>query len=221
MIRPSHGTPSDGLLSRIPDHLRRDLILLDMFLPEFDVRTHHVIRVAASPQHVYGSLWRTDFDHWGLMRALYAIRTLPALALAPSANRRRIREELRLQRFTLEDLLGHGFGLLAERAGEELVIGTVGRFWRARGQLCATTGGDFVKRAPPGTAKAAWSFAVRRHPNGGSELRTETRVLCADSATRWRFRAYWTLIRPFSALIRREMLAAVRMRAEMTRAVEP
>ena len=196
------------------------LMLLDLFLPEFDVRTHHVIRIAASPKHVYASLWSTDFDYWGLTRALYAIRALPALAVASLDNRRRIREELKLRRFTLEDLLGHGFGLLAERSDDELVIGTVGRFWRARGQLCATTGGDFVKPAPPGTAKAAWSFAVRQHPNGGTELRTETRVWCPDSATRWRFRAYWTLIRPFSALIRREMLTAVRVRAEMTRAVD-
>jgi hypothetical protein len=101
----------------------------------------------------------------------------------------------------------------------ELVIGTVGRFWRARGQLRATTGADFVKPAAAGTAKAAWNFAVRQHPNGGTELRTETRVMCADSASRWRFRAYWTLIRPFSGLIRRELLAAVRVHAETTRAV--
>jgi hypothetical protein len=142
---------------------------------------------------------------------------LPALALAPANTWHRFREELRLQQFTLQDLLGHGFGLLAEQAGEELVIGTMGRFWRARGQLCATTGAEFVQPASAGTAKAAWNFAVRQHSNGGTELRTETRVLCADSASRWRFRAYWTLIRPCSGLIRREMLAAVRLRAETTR----
>ena len=194
-------------------------MLLDRFLPEFDARTQHVIRVDAPPAHVYASLWRTDFDHWGVTRALYAIRTLPALTLAPANTWHRFRDELCLHQFTLQDLLDHGFGVLAEQAGEELVIGTVGRFWGARGQLCATTGADFVKPASTGTAKAAWNFAVRQHPNGGTELRTETRVLCADAASRWRFRAYWTLIRPFSGLIRREMLAAVRVHAETTRAV--
>ena len=194
-------------------------MLLDRFLPEFDVRTQHVIRVDAPAGHVYASLWSTDFDHWGVTRALYAIRTLPALALAPANTWHRFREELCLHQFTLQDLLGHGFGLLAEQAGEELVIGTVGRFWRARGELRATTGADFMKPAATGTAKAAWNFAVRQHTNGGTELRTETRVLCADSAARWRFRAYWTLISPFSGLIRRELLAAVRVRAEATRPV--
>jgi hypothetical protein len=194
-------------------------MLLDTLLPEFDVRTQHVIQIAAPPEQVYEALWSADFDHWGVTRALYAIRTLPALPVAPVDTWHRFREELRLHQFTLRYLLGHGFSLLAERSGEELVIGTVGRFWRARGQLCATTGEAFVSPAPPGTAKAAWNFAVRQHPKGGTELQTETRVLCADSATRRRFAAYWTLIRPFSGLIRREMLAAVRARAETLAAV--
>lgn len=136
------------------------LVLLDRFLPEFDVRTQHVIRVDAPPGRVYASLWSTDFDHWGITRALYALRTLPALALAPANTWHCFREELRLHQLTLQDLLDHGFGLLAEQAGEELVIGTVGRFWRARGELWATTGADFVKPASTGTAKAAWNFAV-------------------------------------------------------------
>ncbi|MCU1338883.1 MAG: hypothetical protein JWO19_4464 [Bryobacterales bacterium] len=55
-----------------------------------------------------------------------------------------------------------------------------------------------------------------RRSDGATELRTETRVLCADVATRRRFGAYWTLIKPFSGLIRLEMLAAVRSAAEST-----
>ena len=193
------------------------LLLLDDFLPEFDVRTDHAIRVAASPEHVYGCLWSTDFDHWGLTRALYALRTLPTFVSSPQETRRRFLKEVQRQHFTLQDLLANGFALLDELSGNELVLGTVGRFWRARGQLCATSPQRFVEPAPPGTAKAAWNFSVRRHPNGGTELRTETRVLCADSVTRWRFRAYWTLIRPFSGLIRHEILVAVRVKAEATR----
>jgi len=108
---------------------------------------------------------------------------------------------------------------LGERPGEELVLGTVGRFWRARGELCATSPARFREPAPPGTAKAAWNFVVDRRSDGATELRTETRVLCADVATRRRFRAYWTLIKPFSGLIRCEMLAAVRSAAETPRRV--
>src|SRR5262245_1589471 len=38
---------------------------LDDFLPEFDVRTRHAIRVSAPSDYVYARLWNTDFDHWG------------------------------------------------------------------------------------------------------------------------------------------------------------
>src|SRR5215813_12131638 len=51
-----------------------NLMLLDDFLPEFDVRTHHAIRVAAPPEHVYRCVRSTNFDHWGITRALYALR---------------------------------------------------------------------------------------------------------------------------------------------------
>src|SRR5215510_14523256 len=194
-----------------PNHM-----LLDDFLPEFDVRTHHAIRVAAPPEHVYACLWRTNYDHWGITRALYALRTLPAFFSSPMETRRRFLKEAQRQHFTLQDLLANGFVLLDEQSGNELVLGTVGRFWRARGQLCVTSPRRFVEPPPAGMAKAAWNFSVGLHPKGGTELRTETRVLCADAATRRRFRAYWTLIRPASGLIRREILAAVCKQAEAT-----
>jgi hypothetical protein len=120
-------------------------------------------------------------------------------------------------------MLSEGFTLLEERTGEEFVLGTVGRFWRARGELCATSPDRFRAPAPSGTAKAAWNFQVGMREDGAAELRTETRVLCADAATRRRFRAYWMLIKPFSGLIRQEMLAAVRSAAEsdQSRSADP
>jgi hypothetical protein len=121
------------------------------------------------------------------------------------------------QHFTLEDMLAGGFAVIEERPSEELVLGTVGRFWRAHGELWATSPARFREASDPGTAKAAWNFVVSRPSDRGiTELRTETRVLCADLAARRPFLVYWLLIRPFRNLIRREMLAAVRSAAEST-----
>jgi hypothetical protein len=121
------------------------------------------------------------------------------------------------QHFTLEDMLAGGFAVIEERPSEELVLGTVGRFWRAHAELCETSPVCFRKASCPGTAKVAWNFVVSRPSDDGmTELRTETRVLCADLAARRHFRAYWLLIKPFSGLIRREMLAAIRSAAEST-----
>jgi hypothetical protein len=189
-------------------------MLLDDYLPEFDVRTSYATHIAASPARVYASLWTANFDHWGVTRALYAVRTLPSFPARPHETWRRFRDELLRQHFTLDGMLSEGFALLEERPGEELVLGTVGRFWRARGELCATSPVRFRAPAPSGTAKAAWNFEVGLRADGATELRTETRVFCGDVATRRRFRAYWLVIRPFSRLIRLEMLAAVRSAAE-------
>ena len=198
-------------------------MLLDDYLPEFDVRTSYATCIAASPARVYARLWTANFDHWGVTRALYAVRTLPSFPARPRETWRRFRDELFRKRFTLDGMLSEGFTLLEERPGEELLLGTVGRFWRARGELCATSPVRFRAPAPSGTAKAAWNFEVGIRADGATELRTETRVLCADAATRRRFLAYWTLIRLFSGLIRQEMLAAVRSAAEsgQSRSVDP
>ncbi|MCU1338884.1 MAG: hypothetical protein JWO19_4465 [Bryobacterales bacterium] len=103
-------------------------MLLDDCLPEFDVRTSYATRIAASPQRTYASLRTADFDHWGLTRALYAVRALAAFPAAPRETWRRFRRELWEHRFTLEEMLASGFTVIGERPGEELVLGTVGRF---------------------------------------------------------------------------------------------
>jgi hypothetical protein len=209
---------------KIQNHgVKERRMLLDDYLPEFDVRTSYATRIVAPPAIVYASLWTANFDHWGVTRALYAVRTLSSFPARPRETWRRFHDELFRNCFTLDAMLSEGFSLLEERPGEELVLGTVGRFWRARGELCATSPVQFRAPAPSGTAKAAWNFEVGMRADGATELRTETRVLCADAATRRRFLAYWMLIRPFSGLIRQEMLAAVRSAAEsgQSRSADP
>jgi hypothetical protein len=189
-------------------------MLLDEFLPEYDVRTIHSIRIAARPASVYASLRTADFDHWGVLRALFTLRMVPAFSVAPRETWRRLRREIWLGPVTLARVLEQGFTLLGERPEKELVVGTIGRFWHARAELWPTGPASFRETAPQGTAKGAWNFVIGTSVDGWTELTTETRVLCADVAARRRFRTYWTLIRLFSGLIRREMLAAIRATAE-------
>ena len=58
-------------------------MLLDDYLPEFDVRTRYATRIATSPARVYASLWTANFDHWRIARALYALRMLPSFPARP------------------------------------------------------------------------------------------------------------------------------------------
>jgi hypothetical protein len=50
--------------------------------------------------------------------------------------------------------------------------------------------------------------------NGGCWVSTETRIYATDSAARRRFGAYWSVVAPGSALIRRMWLRAIKARAE-------
>jgi hypothetical protein len=73
---------------------------------------------------------------------------------------------------------------------------------------------DFRTFDEPGWAKAAWNFRVEPAPAGGATLSTETRVRCTDARSRRTFRRYWWIVRPFSGLIRIELLRAIRREAE-------
>ena len=72
----------------------------------------------------------------GGSRALHELRALPTFAAARGETWRRVRTEIRPHRVMLDKVLASGFTLLGERPGEELVLGTVGRFWHAGGETC-------------------------------------------------------------------------------------
>lgn len=188
--------------------------LIEEYLPHFEVRERHRIRVRATPGATWAALHRADLARSPLVGALLVIRALPAAIGSGRAALARLRDES-VRHVTLDSFREKGFRILEERPPEELVIGLEGRFWRPAGEIC-TPGPDAFGRTPPppGTARAVWNFTVRATGPRECELATETRVLCADAAARRRFLPYWWLIRPGSGLIRRAMLASVRDAAE-------
>jgi hypothetical protein len=191
-------------------------VLLDRWLPEFDVSKRHSIEIAAPRERVYEELLRYDLGGSAVTGLLMGLR---------GYGLRRKRAEKgggsfpeRLERF--------GFTLLEESPGEELVFGLVGKFWRLDGGLLRLTTDEFAAFREPGFAKAVWNLRVGSGlhlPHGGSglhlphcELTTETRVLCLGEAARRKFLRYWRLIEPFSGAIRRSLLRGVR-RASLVR----
>jgi hypothetical protein len=109
----------------------------------------------------------------------------------------------------MERLERFGFTTLDEVPGRELVFGIAGRFWRWNGDLRRIPDrAAFDAFAEDVCVKGAWNLRV--DPDGaGTCLSTETRVACFGEAARRKFRAYWTLIAPFSGLIRRVLLRGV------------
>jgi hypothetical protein len=112
-------------------------------------------------------------------------------------------------------LEGTGFVILDDVPGEELVIGVAGRFWRPNGARCFDlTAGDFGGFCHPRYAKATWNFRLRTESPECTVLSTETRIKCFGRAALWKFRVYWSLIGPFSGLMRKTILKQVKTEAE-------
>lgn len=105
-----------------------------------------------------------------------------------------------------------GFVRIEEVPGREIVFGLVGRFWKLSGELRRLTAEEFIRFDEEGWAKGALGFAVAP-AGGGAELSTETRVRCLGDEARRKFRRYWSLIEPFSGLMRIELLRGVRREA--------
>ena len=190
------------------------MTLLDAQLPAFDFVERHAMEVDAPPAAAYAAVRRADLGGGPLTRTLFLLRALPGLALAPRETARRFLGARGSRARTLEAIASAGFVILAEAPGREIVLGTIGRFWRPSGGMRTFAPEAFARFDEAGWAKGAWSFRVEPAPGGGSTISTETRVLCTDARSRRTFRRYWWVVRPFSGLIRVEMLRAIRREAE-------
>jgi hypothetical protein len=177
--------------------------LIDEFLPNHDFSAAYEISINAPASVVSECLLHLDFNELWLVRLLMSIRSgkwLPRNR-APSDLRQRLQ--------------GTGFVILADVPNEEVVIGVVGRFWQPDGGRCLNlTANDFAEFSLPGYAKAAWNFKLRSESPHSTVLSTETRIKCFGQGALWKFRIYWSLVGPFSGLIREAILKRVKTEAE-------
>jgi len=115
---------------------------------------------------------------------------------------------------TVEGLQQIGFRLLARREDGEIVFGLIGKFWTSSAGILPFQPEEFVSFDSKGYAKAAGNLLAVPITSHRTRLITETRVQCTSSWSRARFALYWSLIRPFSGLIRREWLRLIKQHAE-------
>jgi hypothetical protein len=176
---------------------------LDAFLPEHDFNEVHAIRIDAPPARILDAVHEVTPAEIRLFRFLTWLRY--PLRRHPSGVSHRP---------LLEIALRSGFVLLAEEHGREVVLGVAGRFWTSHGSVPLAGPEAFRDFDRPGSARAAIDFRVEEEATGRCRLTTETRILGTDAAGRRRFAAYWCLVHPGSAFIRRMWLRAIKARAE-------
>jgi hypothetical protein len=179
---------------------------LDGVVPVYQFVERHETRIHADPERVYAAVKGVTAGEIQLFRVLTWIRsprwpwgrTRETILSAPAGEP------------ILEVALRSGFVLLAEETNREIVFGSVVCCGGAR----ATSAAEFAALELPGVAKAVMNFRLTQEADGWTQLSTETRVFATDPAACRRFAAYWRVIYPGSALIRRMWLRAIRLRAE-------
>ena len=150
--------------------------------PRADVVTRHEVVLPVPPERALEIALATPAAPDWLVRTLFLLRGLPA------GN---------------AGTLGTLFPEL-ERTATEAVFGFAGRPWRPGVGMRPLGGGE------PGTVRIVAGFRAEPLPAESSLLVTETRVAAVDEPARRAFLRYWRLVGPFSGLVRRRWLAAVR-----------
>jgi hypothetical protein len=187
-------------------------MLIDRYLPGYDVTEVQEIEVDAPPAVTYDAIRRADLRD-PLITALFTLRELPDRL---SRRLRGAPPREALKRFTFADMESpeRGFVLLAERPGIEFTVGSVGRFWKKDYGWRRSDAEGFADFNEPGYAKLAVGFSVRPSGFGGSTLRYEARTATTDEDARKRFRRYWRVIRPGVAMVMRRALQRIKAEAE-------
>jgi len=171
-------------------------MLLDLYMPSFHSREVHSIRVNRPAAQLYPIVRHIDFSSSWITRTLFALRGLSTKAMNLDA---------------MVSAPGP-FRIIAE-SDDEFVVGGIGR---PGGDLVIFgTVEEFQAMQEPGLIKICWNFSLHQdNENPGSTIvRTETRIQSTDLKARVIFFFYWLFVRPFSGLIRLEMLRIVRRTA--------
>lgn len=105
--------------------------------------------------------------------------------------------------------------LMRLEAPSYAAAGTIGRPWQLRPEPGpdAKVLQDLRDFDQPGWLKYGMDFTLEVLPTGRTRVVTTTLCEPTDESACRRFRPYWLLIRPFSGLIRRDMLHAIARRA--------
>ena len=177
-------------------------LLLDRFVPHFDLNIVHAGVYRVPPPACYEAVLALDVFESTVIRAIIGARGVPARLAGLRPGRRPVGKAGH-PTFRLGEMSQHGWLQLGENPDVEMVLGMVGRPWaRSATPSTPVTPETFRDFAEPGFAKIAASFRVDPYGSGSTILTTETRVVLTDPESRRRFLRYWRVVAPFSNLIR-------------------
>jgi hypothetical protein len=170
--------------------------LLDAWLPDPAVRTHHRRRADAPPAAVWRAASELPLADTRTLGRLVRWR-IPGLARDLTYG-----ELFRAYPFTVLD-----------EGERHLLTGLCGRIWTlARDYPRLADAGAFAAWDEPGTVRLLFGHWVR--PDGdGAELVSEARVAPTDRGAALRLKALWKVIGPFERLVGAEAISGATARS--------
>lgn len=172
-------------------------MLLEKYLPRFHFNEKHSTLISASPSTVSARISELNVSDSWIVRTLLALRGIP-----------------RKTSRGIEGWKKMGFVVLEHHQDKEIILGLIGQFWKVSGKIEPCLPEEFVPYRNPDFVKAVWNFKITPREKNQVLLETETRIFCGEEKTRKKFARYWFFIRPFSGLIRIEMLKIIKRKAE-------
>ena len=179
-------------------HVETPRALLDEFVPVYQFNEFHTIDISVPKDRVDWAIRTVTPEEIRFFKTLTTIRGI--------GNTEHEGWPI------LKNFTSGRFLLLADEPGREIVFGHGGD---ARGGRMLAAG-EFKTGHPAPLIKIAMNFRIQDEDATHCRLTTETRVYAAGSQVLHGFAAYWRMIYPGSALVRRMWLRAIKQRAEAT-----
>ena len=197
-------------------------MLLDKYLPEYDFTEVHTIKINSSAETAYKSMLETTMKeiHW-FVGFLLNLRALPEKFVGRKENWQSS-GAFPGDKSLFTQMLKNSFTKIDEQAPREVVFGlivpgSIGRVWKeSSGQILQSPdAATFLAFNNPDFLHVIANFSIDPANEPGFVIvRTESRTKGLSEKARRNFRPYWFIIRPWSGLIRRLWLKAIRRRAE-------
>ena len=173
-------------------------MLVDEFLPTFDVSDEIGTVVAADIATTWRALMDADLIEVGQRRPLVAL--LGAARILPELVWQRLHGEhppeapasMTLREITKLPMGEGGWVLLGECPEQEIAFGLVGKFWRPVIEFADVDAAAFKDFAEPGFAKTIYALGTRRLEDEKTLLWAIMRTATTDEHARTWFRRYWT-----------------------------
>lgn len=195
-------------------------MLIDDYLPDFDVTQRRHTVVDASPEETYVAAVHADLMETGLfVRLLNELRILPSRIASFLDGTAQPKMPAML---TIEDIADQSeYVVLGDNPGREYLLGAIGKFWKPEIEWISFEPATFQAFNEPGYAKLAIDLSMRPYGTNRTLLSYEARTATTNRISRWLFRLYWEFIGPFAGYLMQQVLERIRQDAETSSQAQP